>query len=97
MGRRILRKVPAGTARIVAAEISTGGGSAPDESVPSLSIEITTARDAESVLKDLRAMPVPIIAAIAEGRVRLSLATMHGEDERAIAEAIAAVAGKRDG
>jgi len=91
MGRRILRKVPAGTARIVAAEISTGGGSAPDESVPSLSIEITTARDAESVLKDLRAMPVPIIAAIAEGRVRLSLATMHGEDERAIAAAIAAV------
>jgi L-seryl-tRNA(Ser) seleniumtransferase len=91
MGRRILRKVPAGTARLVASELSTGGGSAPDESVPSLAIEIVTDRDARAVLEDLRGLPVPVIGTIANGRVHLALATMHGEDERGIAAAIAAV------
>jgi L-seryl-tRNA(Ser) seleniumtransferase len=93
MGRRILRRVPAGAARIVASELSTGGGSSPDESSPSLSIEITAERDPAQVLALLRGMPVPIIGTIAGGRVRLSLATMHGEDERVIAEAIAAACG----
>jgi L-seryl-tRNA(Ser) seleniumtransferase len=93
MGRRIMRRLPAGCARLVASEISTGGGSAPDQVMPSLSLEITVARDPEDVLAGLRALPVPIIAAIAGGRVRLSLATMHGEEERAIAAGIAAAAG----
>jgi L-seryl-tRNA(Ser) seleniumtransferase len=93
MGRRILRRVPAGAARVVASELSTGGGSSPDESSPSLSIEITAERDPAQVLALLRGMPVPIIGTIAGGRVRLSLATMHGEDERVIAEAIAAACG----
>jgi L-seryl-tRNA(Ser) seleniumtransferase len=91
MGRRILRKVPAGTARLVGSELSTGGGSAPDESVPSLSLELTTERDPQAVLEALRGLPVPVIGTIANGRVRLSLATLHGEDERGIAAAIAAV------
>jgi len=91
MGRRILRKVPAGSARLVASELSTGGGSAPDESVPSLAIEIVTDRDPRAVLEDLRGLPVPVIGTIANARVRLALATMHGEDERGIAAAITAV------
>jgi L-seryl-tRNA(Ser) seleniumtransferase len=93
MGRRILRKVPPGSARIVAAEVSTGGGSAPDETVPSLSLEITVDRDPAQVLKELRDLPVPIVGTIANGRVRLSLATMHGEDERYLAGAISAACG----
>jgi L-seryl-tRNA(Ser) seleniumtransferase len=91
LGRRILRKVPAGAARIVTSELSTGGGSAPDESVPSLAIEIVTERDPRAVLEDLRGFAVPVIGTIANGRVRLALATMHGEDDRGIAAAIAAV------
>jgi L-seryl-tRNA(Ser) seleniumtransferase len=91
MGRRILRRLPAGTARLAPSRLSTGGGSSPDESVPSLSLELLAARDPQAVLEDLRGLPVPIIGTIADGRVRLALATMHGEDERAIAEAIDAV------
>ena len=97
MGRRILRRLPPGAARLVPSRLSTGGGSSPDESVPSLSLELAGSRDPQVVLEELRGMPAPIIGTISEGRVRLALATMHGEDERAIAEAIAAVAGKRDG
>jgi L-seryl-tRNA(Ser) seleniumtransferase len=93
LGRRILRRLPAGTARLVASELSTGGGSSPDESVPSLAIEIVTERDPRAVLDELRGLPVPVIGTIANGRVRLALATMHGEDERGIAAAIAAVCG----
>jgi L-seryl-tRNA(Ser) seleniumtransferase len=96
MGRRILRRLPAAAARLVASEVSTGGGSAPDESIPSLSLELLTARDPQAVLADLRAGPVPIIATISDGRVRLALATMHGEDERMIAAAIAAVTAAKD-
>jgi L-seryl-tRNA(Ser) seleniumtransferase len=97
MGRRILRRLPAGTARLAPSRLSTGGGSSPDESVPSLSLELLAARDPQAVLEDLRGLPVPIIGTIADGRVRLALATMHGEDERAIAEAIAAVAAQDAG
>ncbi len=93
MGRRILRKLPAGAARVVASEVSTGGGSAPDETVPSLALEITVDRDPEQVLKELRGLPVPVIGTIAGGRVRLALATMYGEDERYIAGAISAACG----
>jgi len=89
MGRRILRRLPPGTARMVPSRLSTGGGSSPDESVPSLSLELTAERDPQSVLEALRGVPVPIVGTIAEGRVRLALATLHGEDERAIAAAIA--------
>jgi L-seryl-tRNA(Ser) seleniumtransferase len=97
MGRRILRRLPAGAARLVPSRLSTGGGSSPDESVPSLSLELAAARDPQAVLQDLRRLSVPIIGTIADGRVRLALATMHGEDERAIAATIVAVAGKRGG
>jgi len=93
MGRRILRRLPPGTARLVPSQLSTGGGSSPDESVPSLSLELTAAHDPQAVLEGLRGLPIPIIGTIADGRVRLALATMHGEDERAIAEAVAACAG----
>ncbi len=94
MGRRILKRLPAGTARLVDSQISTGGGSAPDEFSPSLSIEISSTRDPQAVLRDLRGLEVPIIGTIADGTVRLSLATMHGEDERRIAAAIGSVTGE---
>jgi hypothetical protein len=58
--------------------------------VPSLAIEIVTDRDPRAVLEDLRGLPVPVIGTIANARVRLALATMHGEDERGIAAAITA-------
>jgi L-seryl-tRNA(Ser) seleniumtransferase len=93
MGRRVLRGVPREAARLVDSEISTGVGSAPDEFSPSLSIEITTGLRAEDALATLRGLPTPIIGIIVEDRVRLSLATMYGEDERVIARAVRTIAG----
>jgi len=90
MGRRILKGIPKEKARLVDSKISTGGGSAPDEFFPSLSIEITSG-NAEYVLRRLRELPTPIIGIIENDSVRLSLATMHGEDEHVISAALRAV------
>ena len=91
MGRRILRGIPKEQAVLVDSTISTGGGSAPDEFMPSLSIEILSGGTATDVLQRLRELPTPIIGTIEEGSVRLSLATMHGEDEPSIAAALRAI------
>jgi L-seryl-tRNA(Ser) seleniumtransferase len=90
MGRRILKGIPKEKARLVDSKISTGGGSGPDEFFPSLSIEITAGK-AENVLRRLRELPTPIIGIIENDSVRLSLATMHGEDEHVITAALRAV------
>jgi L-seryl-tRNA(Ser) seleniumtransferase len=91
MGQRILEQLPPGTATLVDSEISTGGGSAPDEFAPSLSLELAPRGSAEESLRVLREMPTPVIGIIANDRVRLSLATMYGEDERYIASAVRAL------
>ncbi len=94
MGRRVLKGVSRDKARLVDSQISTGGGSAPDEFTPSISIEITAGGRAEAVLQSLRELPTPIIGVIAGDSVRLYLATMYGEDERAIGDSLRALLGE---
>jgi L-seryl-tRNA(Ser) seleniumtransferase len=93
MGKRILQGLPGDRVGLVEAEVTTGGGSAPDESVPSPFIEVTPRCMADEALRILRGQPTPIIAIISDGRVRLSLATMYGEDETAIAASLHALVG----
>jgi len=93
MGKRILEKIPEGRASLASSKISTGGGSAPDEYFPSLSIELASEQKPEDLLRSLRNLETPIIGVIEDGRVRLSLATMHGESEHDIATAIRTVLG----
>lgn len=93
MGGRILEGLGPDKARLVETEISTGGGSSPDEFFPSLSIEISTDCPADEALLRLRRLPTPIIGTIEGGAVRLSLATMYGEDESYIAGAIRSLVG----
>jgi seryl-tRNA(Sec) selenium transferase len=90
LGERILGLLPRGSARLVESEITSGGGSAPDESRPSLSLELTAPGGAEDLLARLRHLDVPVIGTIVDGAVRLSLATLHGEDEQSIARSIRA-------
>ena len=94
MGKRILKGLPQAKASVVQSQISTGGGSSPDESFPSLSIELSAERDPEEVLRELRTMEIPIIGTIESNRVRLSLATMYGEDERYLSRAIRGALGE---
>jgi L-seryl-tRNA(Ser) seleniumtransferase len=94
MGRRILKGIPKEKARVVDSKISTGGGSAPDEFLPSLSIEVTSGARPSEVLQRLRDLPIPIIGIIEDDTVRLSLATMYGEDERSLSAALRSILGE---
>ena len=79
-GRRILRGIDRDKASIVESAITTGGGSSPDESFPSLSISIESDEPAETVLRALRNASPPIIGTISDDRVRLNLATIARDE-----------------
>jgi seryl-tRNA(Sec) selenium transferase len=94
MGKRILGSIPEARASLVSSKISTGGGSAPDEYFPSLSIELASDRKPEDLLQSLRNLETPILGVIENGRVRLSLATMYGESEQYVSSSIRTILGE---
>jgi L-seryl-tRNA(Ser) seleniumtransferase len=79
-GRRVLKGIPKDLADIVSATATTGGGSAPDEYFQSLSIELRGGPKPEEAVAFLRGLPLPIIASVEDGKVRLNLSTLLFED-----------------
>lgn len=79
-GRKIIKGFNKEKVSIVESAITTGGGSAPDEVFPSLSIRVNTEGPPDTILKALRDASPPIIGTISEGGVLLNLATLQ-EDE----------------
>ncbi len=90
-GRRVLRGVDSGRARLVPAAMTPGGGSAPDEDYPSLAVELSG--DAQALLAALREWDTPIIGTIAEGKVLLNLAAVLPEEIPVLRAALLAVLG----
>jgi L-seryl-tRNA(Ser) seleniumtransferase len=97
-GRRVLRKLPAGLAKLVASTCALGGGSSPDEVFPSYALEIEEEAAAAvggpaSLLARLREGETPVIALLREGRVRLDLAALEGTEASLLASLLAASLG----
>ena len=90
-GRRVLRGLEAGRARLVPAVMTPGGGSAPDEDYPSLALELSG--DAPALLAALRQWDPPIIGTIAEDRVLLNLATVLPEELPVLRSALQSLLG----
>jgi L-seryl-tRNA(Ser) seleniumtransferase len=67
-------------ASIVDSTATSGGGSSPDESFPSLSIRLNLDEQPEKVLRTLREASPPVIGTISADKVHLNLATI-GDDE----------------
>ncbi|MGE4454631.1 MAG: L-seryl-tRNA(Sec) selenium transferase [Sphaerochaeta sp.] len=65
---------------LVESTCTSGGGSAPDETFPSVSVAITSSQSPLKILTRLRDANPPIIATIHEERVQLNLATLENED-----------------
>ena len=61
-------------------QLVIGGGTLPDEYYPSWSLELKLEMPANTVLDDLRNMPVPVVAVIRNDKVRINLATILPED-----------------
>jgi L-seryl-tRNA(Ser) seleniumtransferase len=79
-GESLLARLPPNTARLVDSTVTTGGGSAPDEHFPSLSLELLAIEKPEKLLAALRRLEPPIVGTIVDGRVQLNLATMLPEE-----------------
>jgi L-seryl-tRNA(Ser) seleniumtransferase len=76
-GRKILRGIDRNKAALVKSTFTTGGGSLPDESFPSLSVVINLDEQPEKTLRALREASPPIIGTISSNKVHLNLATIH--------------------
>jgi L-seryl-tRNA(Ser) seleniumtransferase len=94
-GRRVLRGLPAGRARLVPAAMTPGGGSAPDEDYPSLAVELSADAqiDAPTLLTRLREWDPPIVGTVAEGKVLLNLAAVLPEELPVLRAALLSVLG----
>ena len=87
-GEILLSGLPSGRARLVDSTVTTGGGSAPDERFPSLSIELESAESPQALLANLRQLDPPIIGTIIGDRVQLNLATLLAEELEAVKGAL---------
>ncbi|NOY08706.1 MAG: L-seryl-tRNA(Sec) selenium transferase [Spirochaetes bacterium] len=76
-GNRILRGLDRRYAKLTDSFISTGGGSAPGETFPSVSLAILLPAKPERILARLRNLETPIIGTISKDRVLLNLATIN--------------------
>ena len=94
-GRRILSRLPRGRARLVPSRAAWGGGSTPDETFPSLALELGPAGPPEPLLSALREAPVPVVGLIRDDRGLLDLSTLWGT-EPALAAASVSDALARD-
>jgi L-seryl-tRNA(Ser) seleniumtransferase len=87
-GETLLGDLPPGAARMVDSTVTSGGGSAPDEAFPSLSLALQSDRKANELLRALREMDPPIIATVENDRVQLNLATILPEELQMVAKAL---------
>jgi L-seryl-tRNA(Ser) seleniumtransferase len=92
-GEEILSGIDAAAARLVDSALASGGGSAPDETFPSLAVEILGEDKPAALLERLRENDPPIIGSIHAGRVRLDCGTLRpGEAELVRAALLALLA-----
>jgi L-seryl-tRNA(Ser) seleniumtransferase len=99
--RRLVDRVAARTGHVLSLATVPGlsvpgGGSAPQEGLPTALVAVTSDRLSARVIEEgLRGFTTPVIARIEEGKVLLDLRTVLEEQEPVVAEALAAVAGLR--
>jgi L-seryl-tRNA(Ser) seleniumtransferase len=74
--------------RVIHTEATVGGGSLPEESFPSIGLEIRFAPGAEALAERMRAHDPPIIGYIAEDTYRLDLRTILNEQDEILTAAI---------
>ena len=95
-GRKVLRGLDPAKLSLVPAAMAAGGGSAPDESFPSVAIELDLPGKPEDILAVLRRFDPPIIGRIHAGRVRLDLAAVDPGELGYLRSALQTLLGAND-
>ncbi len=80
IGETIIAGINPEDISIVESTYTTGGGTAPDESFPALSIRLNLKEQPHCILKRLRDAHPPIIGTISNDMVHLNLATINDTD-----------------
>lgn len=79
-GRKILQGMDRQQASVTESTFTTGGGSSPDESFPSLSVVIHSSAAPDRILSALRQADPPVIGTISDDKVHLNLATIQDSE-----------------
>jgi L-seryl-tRNA(Ser) seleniumtransferase len=90
LGKAILKRLPAGRAGLVPSRAALGGGSTPDENIPSFALSLEARRSSERLARTLRLGSMPLVARQEQGRVLVDLMTLADEDPLIVADCIAA-------
>ncbi|OHE77093.1 MAG: L-seryl-tRNA(Sec) selenium transferase [Treponema sp. RIFOXYC1_FULL_61_9] len=88
LGRRVIRRLPKASAILVESRAAIGGGSSPDETLPSFALVLKGARGAESLLAALRLGRVPLIGRVESSSVIVDLLTLADEDDKLVSNLI---------
>lgn len=96
LARKIARRLPKEAVEVAESRAALGGGSSPDETVPSYAIFVAPPRGADSLLAALRAGRTPLVARAEDGRVVVDVLTLADEDD-ALVSALIAEALEREG
>jgi L-seryl-tRNA(Ser) seleniumtransferase len=79
---------------LIPGESVIGGGSTPDQSIPT-TLVVAATRNLNQAERELRRAPTPVIARIADDRLLLDLRTVFPEEEPALVEALERISGTR--
>ncbi len=79
-GSTLLKGLDRSRLSLTGSTFTTGGGSSPDETFPSISVTLESDISPDSLLRSLRHAEIPIIGTIHEGKVHLNLATIQPEE-----------------
>jgi L-seryl-tRNA(Ser) seleniumtransferase len=71
--------------RLLPSRATLGGGSTPDETIPSLALRVSPLCSARTLTEELRRAPLPLVARIENESVLVDLIALSGEDPRDIA------------
>lgn len=86
------------SAEVCPATSEVGGGALPLSALPTYLVAVTSSRQApQELAAALRRRPLPVVARVGAGRLLLDLRTVLPEEESALLEALAAVAGDAAG
>lgn len=91
--RAIKRGMGSGVLGVVTSSAAIGGGSAPGETFPSLSVEIRSDREPDELLSAFRNWDPPIIGTISGHRAQLNLCTIRPDEIKKVAAATRAILG----
>jgi len=84
---RVIQKLPIVDAQVRPSESAIGGGSTPDQTLPTWVIQLSVPNAAQFE-RDLRRQPTPVIARIERDKILLDMRTVGDEEEELLVSAV---------